>query len=65
MRIKILSLILALLCGSCVIVTIKENHYHIKNDSGAVEVEGVISGSDAKDSLNGNEIKPDLEMPIP
>lgn len=60
MKKLIMMLIVSLFCGSCVIISIKENHYHIHNGSGSVEVEGTISGSEA----DGNEIKPVVTAPL-
>ena len=58
LRILILNAV-AILCSGC--MTIKESHVHI-HDSDQAAVFIIIKGSDAKDSLNGNEA--DFSMPI-
>jgi len=48
---------------SCVVVTNKTIHNHIKGNSGAVSVDGKNSGSEARDALNGS-LNPDVSLPI-
>jgi len=63
---KILTLLCALLLSGCATFKKVENHYHCHGGSGIYILNSAqsVSGSDADDSLNGNEVKPNLTTPF-
>jgi len=63
---KFMLLILSLFLSGCATFKKIENHYHLKDQSN-INIQNSpqsVSGSDAEDSLNGNDIEPDLEVPL-
>jgi hypothetical protein len=63
---KLVMLGLGFLLNGCMTFKKIENHYIIQADGVVIIREGGqnISGSDAKDSLNGNDVSPELGMPV-
>ncbi len=51
-------------CMGCVVITIKENHTHIHHNQGYTDSVSTNTGSDAKDSLNGNTPSATLQLPV-
>lgn len=62
-RLLILGVLSVLLSG-CVVITIKENHTHIHDNQGHTDSTATNTGSDAKDSLNGNTPSATLKLPV-
>jgi hypothetical protein len=52
--------LLFLFSSSCVVITFKENHVHIHDNTGPVNTESDNSGSDP----SGNDVSPSLDLPI-
>lgn len=62
----LIAIMLTALLNGCATFKKIENHYHCYERS-AIFIENntqSVSGSDAKDSLNGNEIEPSVEIPL-
>lgn len=57
-------LIAVLLSTSC-LVTTKEVHNHVYQPSGEVTFETHVQGSEAEDSLNGNDLTPTASLSVP
>ncbi len=55
---------LSVILNGCVVITIKENHVHIHDNEGYTDSSVTASGSDAKDSLNGNTPSATLQLPV-
>jgi len=64
-KIKALLILSILNCG-CMTYKKVVNHYVVNNGSSLL-INGSpikVSGSDAQDSLNGNDVKPEVSLPI-
>lgn len=55
---------LSVLLNGCIVITIKENHTHIHDNEGYTDSTSTNTGSDAKDSLNGNTPSATLQLPV-
>ena len=57
---KIILFCMVLFFSSCVIITVKENHIHIHDNTAPVVNEAPISGSDP----SGNDVSPEIDIPL-